>query len=193
MPVLWPPSTPLITGAVADRVLRTNALYYDLFDEVLGAGSVDGTDSTDENALRHVYDTLGDLSLNNVMTMDNNAVGGDPSLWHTTLVPGPWTTWNGYAFFWTVKPGPNPAMTLGIDDDLAAGVPVPAKLSIVNDPPNWSVKVVGSAPLLTFAPGDTVHFLIVRRNDSAGYHYLFRQDTDDWRLFWMDDGPLTSA
>ena len=187
MPVLWPPSPPVFLDSGEEEAqLRSYAIYYDLFDEVLAAGSVDGTDSTDELALRDVYDTGSNLNLNNQLELEGAVSAGDPGLWHETLVPAAWVTWNGYAHLWEIKNDAGET-EFGLDVDKSAGLA--DHLKILSE----ELFVNGDGPTLDVTAGVTMSFLVVRRDDSAGYLYLYRTGTDDWKLFWMDDGPLISA
>lgn len=188
--IFWPPSTPAVTGPIAARKLRSYAIYYDLFDETLTAGNVDGTDSTDENALREVYDTGNQLELTEFLLMDYTGAS-DPSLWHTTLTPGPWEMWNGFAVFWqSTHSGITGGYTLGLDVDLTQGIAAP-HIQVSNE----FVYVGSTGPFYQVFAASQVQFMIVRRNDSAGYYYFRRlADSDQpWKLFWMDEGPLISA
>lgn len=186
----WPPSTPAVTGPIEEATLRAYAIYYDLFDEVLSGGNVDGTDSTDENALREVYDTASKTNLDGDDMQMVPTGAGDPSLWHTTLAPGPWTIWNGYAIYMKLNTGTDPTMEWGLDEDQAAGITSPRikiEPAIFN---NWVLSVLDDGLLLFMHPAsDDMSLMISRRYDSEGYLYFYRT-TENWRLFWMDEGPL---
>ena len=190
MPVLWPPSSPLFGSRKrgAEAQLRTYAVYYDVFDETLAAGNVDGTDSTDTNAVREVYDTGSRLSLSNALVMTGVGSPLDPALWHTTTTPGPWEMWNAYAVLWRLRnDSASGDVELGLDTNLSGGIgSKPIRLQ------SEGLYVDGIGPLLAVPADSYVSVLMVRRPDSAGYFYLYRTGTNDWRLFWMDDGPLVT-
>lgn len=183
---LWPPSPPSIIRRRRTNQLRNYAVFYDLFDEVLAAGSVDGTDSTDKKAIREVVDTENRLSVNQALLMNGHTGSyDDPALWHTTLVPGKWVAWNGYAVLWQFETtAASGGPLLGYDTDLAYPV------ETVFDVSGGEINCKGTGSLHEYDVDTKYRVLAVRRNDSKGYYYLIQTGDGPWKLFWMDDQPI---
>lgn len=193
--IFWPPSTPAVTGPIPETTLRSYAIYWDIFDETLAAGSVDETDSTDENALREVYDTLNDLVTTDVddgiCYFYLNGLTGDPCIWHKTLASGAWPMWNGYAVYWKLRGADPPALRIGLDENVTSGLSgAPVIELYAFGPSDFGVRINGSDALLVIADSTITSFMIVRRPDSAGYFYFYRTGAEPWKLFWTDEGPL---
>lgn len=185
MPVLWPPSSPLFGGAKGPKKLRPYAatLYWDVFDETVAAGSVDGTDSTSESALREVADTGLNLYLDgDELVLDGVALGYDPAIYYTTLAAGAWTMWNGYALLW--------AFTADGNGGEFVFAPTTPLLWGGDTHPSFSYAAgevsLGTDTIISgLTDGETYQIMLVRRPDSAGYFILFRNGSNPWRLAWM--------
>lgn len=194
MPVLWPPSAPLIASYTAPIPLRQYAIYYDLYEEVLVPGDIDGMLSTDENASRSVFDTYDDASMDGEdLVLDHNAYAYNPAIWYkTTPALEAWDTWNGYAHYWLITPGAGCSQYLGIDEDSSIGIGDPGIVQAASGAAGYWGFWIGGTEIIRFTDGTVVGLMIVRRYDSNGYYYLYRT-TGDWILFWMDEGPLKTA
>lgn len=193
--IFWPPSTPAVTGPQPEAQLRINALYYDLYEEILSAGNIDGTDCTDENALRDVLDTNSDMTMDGEdLVLDASSTNDDPCIWYTTLGSAGWETWNGYAHYWRFKIASGPGHEVGLDTDTIADLDAESARLYLDDEGGgiWRVYVNWADAIVYFPDDEEVSFLIVRRHDSEGYYYYYRTD-GNWTLFWMDEGPLKSA
>ena len=183
---LWPPTPPAVTRHLPGGKLETYALYYDTFDETLTAGNVDGTDTTDENALRDVYDPSNDLHLDNKLIMDQYP-GDQPAIWFTTLASGAWEVRDGYAFFLKMKCTLNGNMKAGFDEDLTAGLlSEPGIITGYYWGEGSYVFDMGDSGTFVFPVDTVISFLVVRRYDSAGHFYFYRLEDGPWQLYFVD-------
>jgi hypothetical protein len=180
---LHPPYPPRRSGTEEARLRIYGAsLYWDVFDETLVAGNVDGTDTTSASALRRVTDTGGLLSLDgDLVVFDNTADVFDPEIWFHTLADGAWTMWNAYALLWGIIPDEfGGEFAFAPESYYIATEVYPSFLYA-----GGQILMNGGTIIEGLSDGELFQFMLVRRPDSAGYFILIRNGANPWRLAWI--------
>lgn len=170
--------------------------FRDLFEGTLGAGSVNGTTSSDGNALRAVTDTTSKITISDSLVIANPSTStfGDPGIKYTTLAGGEWTIADGDAVVFRIDPADDPGdAIIGIDNDLS-GAPHPdyARFyiaSVVSStytpighyPPSssfsWHDMTVGTPESLTLISTTSSTYVGILSADASTFRILYVLET----------------